>query len=329
MTLAVTLTGCHDIVEYENTAAGNFDALWTFIDTHYCYFDQKDIDWQAVGQKYRARASACRDQQALFNVMADMLAELRDGHVNLSSWFATSYYKKWWSDYPQNYNARIIEENYFSFDYTSLGPVIYGILPGHNIGYMHISTFSSGLGQGNIDAILHKFRACNGLIIDIRDNGGGELTNVEPYVRAFLTQTITAGYMIHKTGPGHNDFSTPYAYTYSPPGQPHTVWTKPVVVLTNRSTFSAANNFAAIMATLPQVTVVGDVTGGGGGMPISSEIPAGWTIRISACRILDPDGNDTENGISPTPGWHVDMDPQDAARGIDTILEAAIRCLAS
>ncbi|MCH5220067.1 MAG: S41 family peptidase [Muribaculaceae bacterium] len=326
MTLVCAFTGCNSIEDYDNDISGNFDALWNFVDGHYCFFEQKGIDWSAVGEKYRQQAKQCATQRALFNVMAAMLDELRDGHVNLSSPFETSYYRKWWSDYPQNYDERLVEQYYLNFDYHSLGSVYYGILPGHNIGYLRIPTFSSGLGEGNIDAILDYFNVCSGLIIDVRDNGGGALTNVETYVSRFIDKPVVAGYMMHKQGPAHNDFSKPYEYSYKPT-EGHLLWSKPVVVLTNRSTFSAANNFVGIMKSLPTVTIVGATTGGGSGMPLSSELPCGWGIRISACRVLDPQGNDTEFGVEPTEGWAVDLDPVQALTGKDTILEAAIQAL--
>lgn len=315
-------TACHPIADYDNDAAGNFDALWNFVDQHYCFFDTKDIDWNEVRDRYRPQAAACKDQRSLFRIMASMLDELRDGHVNLSSWFETSYYRKWWSDYPQNFNARLVEQNYFDFEYKTLGVVEYGIILPHNVGYIRIPTFAAGLGQSNLDAIIDSFMACSGIIIDVRDNGGGALTNVEPYISRFITQPITAGYMIHKTGPGHNDFSEPYEFRYQPAENGRRIWTKPVVVLTNRSTFSAANNFVGIMGSLHTVKIVGDTTGGGSGMPMSSELPIGWGIRISACRILDPEGKDTEFGIEPD--YKVDLDPEAALRGVDTMLEKAL-----
>ncbi len=321
------LSACHSIEDYENDNLGNFDALWTFVDHHYCFFEQKGVDWVAVGERYRAEAGRCANQYALFNVMARMFDELQDGHVNLSSWFETSYYRKWWSDYPQNYDERVVEQNYLAFDYHNLGSTYYGILMPYNVGYLRIPTFSSGLGESNVDAILSYFRTCSGLIIDVRDNGGGDLTNVETYVRRFITEPIVAGYMIHKNGAGHDDFAEPYEYSYAPP-RDHLLWTKPVAVLINRSTFSAANNFAGIMKSLPQVVLVGATTGGGSGMPMSSELPNGWGIRISACRILDPAGRDTEFGVEPTEGYAVDMTPEQIAAGRDAILEAAIAAIA-
>lgn len=324
--LALTLAGCHEIPEYSNDNAGNFEALWTVLDEHYCFFEEKQVDWNEVHSRYAPRISASMTREELFAVCSDMLAELKDGHTNLSSAFATSYYRKWWSDYPQNYSARLVEQYYFNFNYRQLGAYTYDFLT-QNIGYLHCSTFESGIGAGNLDYILQYFNTANALIFDVRDNGGGNLSNVEDIVNRFITQRTLAGYMIHKTGPGHSDFSEPYPYYFEPTGDGHLVWRKPIIVLTNRSTFSAANNFVSIMKLLPNVTIVGSTTGGGSGMPYSSELPCGWGVRFSACSILDAKGHTTEFGVEPTRGCSVDMDPQQAINGHDTILDFAISML--
>lgn len=322
------LSSCHDITEYADNPRGNFEALWTIIDEHYCFLDEKNVDWDDVHERYSRRVADDMTREELFNLLSEMVAELEDGHVNLSSPWATSYYRKWWSDYPQNYNARIIEQYYFNFNYRSLGGFTYGLLT-DNIGYMHCPSFESGLGVGNIDYILQYFDPARAMIIDVRDNGGGELTNVEDLVNRFISERTHVGYIVHKTGPGHKEFDKPYAYYYSPIGNGHLRWAKPVVVLTNRSTFSAANNFVSIMKLLPRVTVIGATTGGGSGMPFSSELPNGWGIRFSACSILDAEGNSTERGVEPTEGCKVDMSPVDEQNGRDTILDFAIEYINS
>ena len=326
--LLLGLASCHSIDEYADNPRGNFEALWSILDEHYCFFAEKGVAWNEVHRTYSARIGDEMTREELFIVCADMLDELRDGHVNLSSSFNTSYYRKWWSDYPQNFNKRLIEESYFNFNYRQSSGMIYGFLP-DNIGYIYYESFSATVGEGNLDNALYFLASANGLIIDIRDNSGGSLTNVETFVSRFIDKPTLVGYISHKTGPGHSDFSEPYPITYNPAGDGRIRWAKPIVVLTNRSTFSAANNFASIMKLLPGVTMVGATTGGGSGMPYSSELPCGWGVRFSACSMLDAQGRSTEAGVDPTPGCAVDLDPMDALNGKDTILEKALQILLS
>jgi len=62
-------------------------------------------------------------------------------------------------------------------------------------------------------------------------------------------------------------------------------------------------------------------------MPFSSEIPCGWSVRFSASPVYDAEMKLTENGVEPTEGGAIDMDPEKEAKGIDTILEFAIDVL--
>lgn len=329
MVMAVLMiSGCHEIETWDNNPRGNFEALWTILDEHYCFFEEKGIDWDEVHSRYSSKISNKMTSQELFDVCADMLNELRDGHTNLIASFNTSYYRKWWSDYPENYSARLIEEHYLNFNYRSVGGIDYAILP-ENVGYVRYGSFASPIGEGNLDQILAYLNVCTGLIIDVRDNGGGELTNVETLVRRFITKRMLAGYISHKTGPGHDAFSTPFAYSYDPAPEGRIMWGKPVVVLASRGTYSAANNFVSIMKSLPGVKIAGATTGGGSGMPYNSELPNGWGVRFSACSMLDPQGISTENGVEPSDGYAVDMNPQAALEGHDTILDFAIALLTS
>lgn len=325
--MSVWLTSCHPLPEPEDSPDGNFEALWRAIDEHYCFFEEKGIDWQKVHDRYSPMIREDMTRRQLFSVCSMMLDELRDGHTNLSAPFATSYYRRWWSDYPQNFDSRLVEEYYFNFNYQQLGSVFYGILPS-NIGYLRIPSFTIGLSHGNIDYILNYLGSCSGLILDVRDNGGGNLSYAELFASHFIRETITAGYMIHKTGPGHDDFSEPFAVRYSPAGAGHFVWTKPVVLLTNRSTFSAANFFVAVLRAQANVTVAGATTGGGSGMPYSSELPCGWGVRMSAVSLLDHQGRVTEAGIDPDPGCAVDLDPIAALEGKDTMIDFAVQLMA-
>ena len=81
------------------------------------------------------------------------------------------------------------------------------------------------------------------------------------------------------------------------------------------------------MKLLPGVTIMGATTGGGSGMPFSSELPNGWGVRFSASIVTDAKGNATEWGVEPTPGFAIDMDEAATLDGHDTMLDAAIAFL--
>lgn len=320
--ISLTLLGsCHSVDDWDNNPVANFDALWNIIDRHYCFLREKNIDWDSIYNVYRPQVNGGTTSVELFKICSDMLNELKDGHVNLSGWYSTSYYRKWWSDYPQNYDNRLVEQYYLKFNQLQRNGVSYYMLR-DSVGYMRYPSFSVSPGESTLDFVIAILGKCPGLIIDIRDNGGGDVTNVEMIARRFIDRRILAGYITHKTGPGHGDFSEPYAYYFDPPAEGHLHWSKPVVVLTNRSTFSAANNFASVMALLPGVTIVGDHTGGGSGMPFSSEMPCGWGVRFSGSPVYDANMVTTEWGIEPD--VKVDLDPEQALKGVDTMLETAI-----
>lgn len=325
--VALLLPSCFvdDDKDMTNDAVGNFDALWSIVDEHYCFFDYKEVDWDSVRTVFRPKVRNNMGNYAFFDLCSDMLDVLQDGHVNLSSSFATSYYWDWFQDYPVNYDERVVHQYYLGFDFYQTGGFVYKKLY-ENIGYIYYGSFSSGINDNSLDHILVRLASCDGLIIDVRGNGGGSLANVETLASRFITERTLAGYICHKTGTGHDDFSEPYAYYYDPPAG-HYIYTKPVVVLTNRYTFSAANNFVQVMKSLPQVTVIGDRTGGGSGLPFTYNLPNGWNIRLSSSPILDAEGNDTEFGIDPTPGFEMDMDTLAALQGHDTILDRAIEWL--
>lgn len=322
--LTLVCTSCHDAPDYDNTLYGNFDALADIIDQHYCFFEYKDIDWKEVTQKYRKEINSDTSVIDLFMICSEMLDELKDGHVNLSSRFSTSYYRQWWSDSLQNFNLRTLEQYYLNFNWMSTSGIMYKRIQ-NEVAYMYYPSFATTISETSLDYILAILANSRGLILDIRDNGGGNLTNINTLVGRFIDEKFTGGYIMHKTGPGHNDFSEPYPMEYEPAEEGRIKWHGPVVVLTNRSCFSAANNFVSVMKELPNVTIVGSTTGGGGGLPFTSELPVGWGIRFSACPILDANKNQIEFGISPD--FYVQAPDEELAEGKDAILEFAIDLL--
>ena len=315
--LALSFTACVDEDVYEDSPSGNFEALWKIMDEHYCFFQEKCVDWDSVHAVYAPRFNAGMTDDQKLEVLGNMLAELKDGHVNL---FASFDYSRYWGfheDYPKNYSDTLAR-HYLGTDYRISNGFKYRIMD-DNVGYLRVSSFEDTIGAGNLDDILLYLQPCLGIIIDLRDNGGGMLTAAEALAARFTDKEILVGYMRHKTGKGHNDFSDMEEQTLKPAKGIR--WHKPVVVLTNRSVYSAANEFVKYMRHCPNVTIVGDRTGGGAGLPFSSELPNGWSIRFSACPMYDTDKQSTENGIEPD--IKVGLRTDDFQRGRDTMIETA------
>ena len=306
----------------EDTPQGNFEALWKIIDTKYCFLDYKHeeygLDWEEVYHRYANRLTSDMTHKQLFQVLSEMLEELRDGHVNLVANHETSQYREWYDNYPANF-VDTIQRIYLGKDYVSVGGLKYQVLE-DNIGYIYYGSFSTAVGESNLDEILNELSACDGLILDVRNNSGGLLTMSDRIASRFTNEKILTGYFCYKTGPGHNEFSSPEPI-YVEPATDRVRWQKTVAVLTNRRAYSSTNDFVGKMKEMPKAVIIGDKTGGGSGLPFSSELPNGWSIRFSSSPMYDSDMHHQEFGIEPD--IKVDMTSEDMQKGIDTIIETA------
>lgn len=317
--LLCTLSACEKEDQYTRDPYRNFEALWQILDKNYCFFEYKDVDWNEVYDKYAVQMSDTMSNDSLFNKLGDMLSELKDGHTNLYSSFNVARYWKWYEDYPDNFNE-MVHRHYMGTDYRIAGGIKYMKLT-PDIGYIYYGSFMSPVGDSNLDYILMYFADCKGLIIDVRNNGGGNLTMSDRIASRFAKEKLVCGYIKHKSGPGHNDFSNPYPIELTPSDRVR--WFRPVAVLTNRRCYSATNDFVNKMRLFPQVIQIGDKTGGGSGFPFSSELPNGWSVRFSSSPILDAKMRITEFGIDPD--ISVTMTQADVMSMTDPIIDRAVR----
>lgn len=322
--IACLLLGCEKADKYTMDPKTNFDALWEVMDEHYCFFDYKEIDWDEVYVRYVPRIDSVRDQYELFALLGEMLTEVRDGHTNLISSFDVARYWDWYEKYARNYD-KTVHDKYLGIgtEYKKAGGLIYKRFAEDKVGYIYYESFSSGISESNLDYVLNYFKDCKGLIIDVRENGGGSLAYSDRIASRFFENKMVTGYIQHKTGPGHSDFSDPYPLELEPSDRIR--WLRPVVVITNRHCYSATNDFVNKMNLQPHVTLLGDRTGGGSGFPFSSEIPNGWSVRFSASPLLGVNKEHLEDGIDPD--IFVSMTTTDITKGVDPLIDRSIALL--
>lgn len=301
----------------QNTPTNNFELLWKEVNNRYTYFEYKNIDWNESYQKYKARVNDSMSDEELFDVLAEMLNDLKDGHTNLISDFDVSRNWSWYLDYPQNYNESIVERNYLGKDYQITGPFKNKLLSGE-IAYVQYASFMSIADSTHLDLLMDRYASAKGMIIDIRNNTGGAVAMVNMLTSRFVTKDQTLGYERYKRSAKANDFTDYFPFYIKKASK---TFQKPVIILTNRQVYSAANMFASVMSELENVTLVGDQTGGGGGAPFSGELLNGWKYRFSGTQFLNLKKEHVEKGV--TPDIFVSLRPEDEAQGKDTMIDYA------
>lgn len=304
LTIVASLSACVPREPSVSDPEKNLDALWKIMDERYCYFEEKGVDWDKVHEKYRKELSK-REQVSdfqLFDLLSAMLGELKDGHVNLISSFDVSSYSEWKGEPTEGLNIYARKKELPGVKRHS-GGVSYVLCafkddPTVSFGYFDYGSFSGSL--GDLTTIFRVFSDAKGLIIDLRGNGGGNLSNSALLLSRFFDERTLVGYMSHKTGPDHEDFSPLKPLYVEPYDNEEGRWTKkPVLILQDRSCYSATNDFLTKIALAKNVTRLGLKSGGGGGLPSSQELPNGWRVRFSSVRNYDADKKSIEGGIEP------------------------------
>ncbi len=313
------LGGCEKAIDLEQSKPGPvavFNELWGEIDRRYALFPVKQVDWDSVYTAFAPRIREGMDEKALFQVLSSMLETLRDGHVALSSRFDASRYDNFFRLYPANFNYNNIVRNYLLSDFTVSGPFLYAVRD--NVGYLYCETFSGPSVDEDLEKALVFLGNTRGLIVDIRSNPGGSLSNAQALASLFFRERTLVGYEKAKAGRDRNAF-TEARPLHIGPGR--LSYAQPVIVLTNRACFSACNDFALYMSLLPQVRLYGDQTGGGGSVPLDFILSNGWKVQYSSTMTLSPQLASVEPGIQPDVNLQVSSLQESV--GVDPILEKA------
>jgi C-terminal processing protease CtpA/Prc len=138
----------------------------------------------------------------------------------------------------------------------------------------------------------------------------------------FTNKTVTYRYRRIRIGPKYSDLSDFKPLILDPGGK--IKYTKAVALLTNRHTFSSAEDFALMLRSLPNVIQIGDTTFGGVGTnPQYKDLPNGWKYRISMDMNCDNNKKPIKNGIAPQ--IPIQISEVESNQGIDKILEEAVR----
>jgi carboxyl-terminal processing protease len=167
-------------------------------------------------------------------------------------------------------------------------PVIESRIIGTNVGYVSVSSFSSGVAVKFARAVhALEDQKIAGLVIDIRDNGGGYLNECLDMLSNFIPQgtalwTKEAGGEVNPVTVNGGSVSFP------------------IVVLVNGSSASASEIFSAAMQENKTALIVGTTTYGKGVIQRSWDLSEGYELKVTVEEYYTPNKNTIQKkGLTP------------------------------
>ena len=301
-----------------------FDTFWDAFDATYPYFVFKGIDWDQARATFRPQAEAARTRDELVALLVEMVAPLRDLHVYFeapSGDRVATYEPTGFVNWDRDTWLATIAPTDWNQLKPNLGFARLGGVPYIAIGAWNPNQFTNG----DFDTILEQFRDDPAIILDVRPNGGGS-DNLALLVAArFATAPVAVEFFQFRDGPEHADLGPFLERTLEPMGEWQFEGT--VMVLSGRGVFSSNESFISAMRELPNVTIVGDTTGGASGNPQLLQLGGGWQYTVSRWIAYTADMEVIEwNGIPPD--IYVATTPNDFAQLRDPVLEAALAAIA-
>lgn len=348
-----------------------FESFWNGVNYNYAFWSIDPTDWDAVYVKYKPEFEALdesdlegeEESRAAYNMFEELSSTLIDLHMLVvfkqgeGYMFRPGYGKvKERSYFHENnilsYLARILpkmkDENRLTEyktgnegEFTAISGIIDG-----NIVYFYFSSFELSdhygepANEDGIAAVLENYyylldnhQDIKGVVIDVRGNGGGSLSDLDLVLGRFVQDDHVIGYTRYKNGMGRLDY-TPWAPAMLHPKGYNRKLNVPIVALADLHSASMAEMTTMSILSMPNGCFVGERTMGANGPLIptndgfESFYSGSWEnsamfVRTSTCMMKDVNGVNHEGvGVSPTIEVLQDVDQLEQLN--DTQLERAI-----
>jgi hypothetical protein len=322
----------------------NFERLWRTFHRRYPFFGLRGVDWKRQYEIHRPRVTGQTTDKELFNILCEMLRPLNDGHVELRAKLAGERKKRlfcaetkprFWREFTRREIRQLFKTTRITLvanGFRNLRKSEAWILQycrSQTYGYIRILELEDVKKRcltTALDTIAQDFRDLNGIIIDIRDNPGGDDSTVLAIINRFCDRKRVAFYRKTKTGPGDSDFTKLRTWHMEPQGDAQ--FTGPVVLLTCDSVFSGAEVFALAIGQLPHTTIMGEHTNGIFSYQLEKRLPNGWEYRLSHQMYFSADMICYE-GKGVPPDIEIVNKKSDIENGVDPLIVSALIFLES
>ena len=191
-----------------------------------------------------------------------------------------------------------------------------------NVGYLELTGFlPAELGGETAVAAMAFLANCDALVIDLRQNGGGNPSMIQLLCSYFFEQATHLNSFENRGEELRQQFWT----------LPHVPGKKlvdtPLFVLTSASTFSAAEEFSYDLRNLERATLVGETTGGGAHPGDTHPVEGVFSVFIPDGRAINPISGTNWEGVGVEP--HVAVPAAEALERALQLAREAIRARAA
>ncbi len=299
-----------------NPFEARFDQAWRLVKELYWDTAYNGTDWDAVGERYRARLQEVHSWEALYRLLDEMYRELGDDHsaflspaearraLKGAACLPVPFPEVWEAPPP---DATALPEPEETEPLEALEGKVHTERMGE-VGYLRVPHLIDPSIPGTLRDAIRAFEAqgVQGYVLDLRDNPGGLALSMAEVASLFMrgvpwrVVTRTLGVMPQPTLPFW--------------GRPDTE--KPLVILTNANVHSAAEGLVGALQRAGRGVVVGERTAGNTEVLLPYCFPDG-AVAFVATGVLAPLSGPTWEGRGIEP----DLVEPDPDRQLERALE--------
>lgn len=355
-----------------------FESFWSAMNYNYVFWSVDPTDWDAVYEEYKPKFDALADDgfydpevnDEAFGMIEEMTADLVDGHYAVRFYMPNKTYTFLPSDghlsKRENYHSRdlfetgwqgaiqrLIQEKRLTNGTLALeGKAPFTALAGvldEDIVYFRLSEFGLLAHLHNDTSVIEQVREryvellntwpeVKGVIIDVRNNGGGIVNDLPFVLGYFVDERHVFMYQRGKSGIGRLDYG-PWIPQYLQPMALDRKLDVPIVVLADMHSMSMAEMTTMAVLSLPNGCFIGERTTGGQGTLAADnnsfeETYSGYiendTYLIYTTQIMSCDVNgEVYEGVGIPPTIEAPFDEASFAQGVDAQLERAVEYIRS
>lgn len=289
----------------------NFEDFCAFFENNYAFFNLRGVDWKNQYLKYLPLITDTTSDKKLFEIMSDMVSPLKDGHVTIKDLNGKTFCISQKTRFNEEFKTQELKDSLWLVTKQTLakngftgikemGPKdeptgsMFYYSKSVDYGYLRIGKFfnefeflnnkkkiEEGIDvlQKLLDSLMIYFNSCKGLIVDVRCNPGG----YDKYAYTVANRFVSIKQIGHskciRNGGAYDNCENEKTYYLEPVSSGS--FTKPIMLLTNDQTASAADVFSLITKNIPNITKIGEPSEGIFSDMKFKTLPNSWTVSLS------------------------------------------------